>query len=652
MNYVFLFLNVANGCFTGADYQIDCAYMRARLLQKGINTRQIEYLRNSQGLSVSGLVKYIISETGNDTLAVYIDDYNSYITYCTLFALKNSTIREIVCIGPGAEAFLRNFNGQLNDWGIKISLNIPEIEGEDPACFPHPYSSGILSPFEAFSVGLYASRGCYGKCSFCSYSQNTDISCYSVSSVIKELEFIFSEVGNIKGTICFYDDCFSGNRERTQQLAQAICDLKLPYGFWCTTRADVLDDKTMELLHQAGFAISVGMETASEKLLSSIGKTLSYTAKDYLAMLQYQMEKARKLSMDYCVTEMFFLPGENFGDIATTINFLSENKVKDASMNLMTIFPKSRMFEEAVKTEKTKLCDCLGLYRTYCDVASTGAFEKIYFTDRHFLTQNAYVSDYYTHRNRFLEYHTGICYYGELPVFRKNYLICDEGELEDLDLEKVDLDTEIYVKVVRLEKGKRIYTEDRKNAKVECPQYDKVMKLLSSKGIYSENVSFMIEKEGSVRFKCKDLLERRLLTLPSEHFSDSDYLEYMRRLIEEVYSTQKVNLELFEKMCVKDANKYKSGDVWKTKVNGWSLQEWTYLACFIIKNSMIYDETVELFDAGNSQKAFSDHGIPEDTIYVLFENRGFVYKPSKMAGGILSTPEFRKAYEMFVSRIK
>ncbi len=168
--------------------------------------------------------------------------------------------------------------------GKRIIVNPPRplIANLDSLPFPardytfEVYQQGAL-------VHISASRGCYGRCSFCSIN-----SLYRLSegktwrgrtpfNVVEELEELY---GRGFREFKFVDDSFFGPdkeaRNRVKIFAQEIIKRGIDIKFRISVRVNNVDFDTFKLLRQAGlYSVSLGVESGVQRMLNTFKKGTS-----------------------------------------------------------------------------------------------------------------------------------------------------------------------------------------------------------------------------------------------------------------------------------------------------------------------------------------------------------------------------------------
>jgi tRNA A37 methylthiotransferase MiaB len=260
---------------------------------------------------------------------------------------------ELVCMGEGektiidiANYFLGKIVNKKEIKGVsylekgkpKHTTTQCQILNLDDIPFPTRPFIELLKKRKS-TINVLTSRGCNGKCSFCSISafwaKNTGEKWRgrSIRNIIEELKILQAEGVE---TVKFIDDSFIEN-ERDDQWCKDFADTLeregLKFQFRASIRADKVTAEIMEQLKKAGFfSFSCGIENGSQSALVRMGKLASL--KDNSNALECFRQ------FDYYVQAGFIL----FDD-KTTLNELKENYVfMDKHIDLVTKGIFSEMF--------------------------------------------------------------------------------------------------------------------------------------------------------------------------------------------------------------------------------------------------------------------------------------------------------------------
>jgi len=199
--------------------------------------------------------------------------------------------------GKFSSTMLKNIKGIIfkNNSSFKITGSRPLIEPVDK--IPYPAKDLIkmkehyLLPRASFFPGqlvvvdgISTSRGCPYNCVFCA-SGSKRIRLHSADYVVGEIKEIVEKY-NIHH-ICLWDDLFTINKNRLQEIVQLLKQegLKDKIEFLVNGRADLLNREICQLLKEMGVTrISIGFESGSEQILDYLKKNTVTVQQNYQAL--------------------------------------------------------------------------------------------------------------------------------------------------------------------------------------------------------------------------------------------------------------------------------------------------------------------------------------------------------------------------------
>jgi len=153
----------------------------------------------------------------------------------------------------------------MPDWGLL-----------DPALYHFPF------PLAGYSTTIETSRGCEGRCSFCTtramWSGRHRFK--SAQRVLEEFEILHKH-GYRRFWIA--DDNFGANPERDVAIYEGLLRRNMTINFGAMIRADSIygHPEVISLAARAGFRMAfVGMESRSQRLLGRVGKGIAGTSHD------------------------------------------------------------------------------------------------------------------------------------------------------------------------------------------------------------------------------------------------------------------------------------------------------------------------------------------------------------------------------------
>jgi radical SAM superfamily enzyme YgiQ (UPF0313 family) len=192
-------------------------------------------------------------------------------------------------------------------------------------------------------ISIFSTRGCPYRCTYCHNVFGKKLRKRSVENVLGEIRWLVEDFGVQE--IEFIDDVFNLDRPRAKAIMDGIIeagwDLKLsfPNGL----RADQMDEELVDKMKVAGaYRINYAVESGTPRIQEMIRKNLD-------------LKKAKRI-IDYTArkgisTGGFFMLGfrdESEEEAWNTINFALQSKLHTASFFILTPFPNTPMYEEAL----------------------------------------------------------------------------------------------------------------------------------------------------------------------------------------------------------------------------------------------------------------------------------------------------------------
>lgn len=171
---------------------------------------------------------------------------------------------------------------------------------------------------EGNTVPIITTRGCPGKCSFCSaFNVNgRKIRARSPENVLKEILFLHETYNARK--FMFQDNCFTSVKENLVKLCQLIIKEKLQIEWDCVSyeRLSNLTDETLSVMYKAGCRmIHMGIESGSPKTRKVMNKSGS------LDEIAEKVSIVQGNGIKVCAWFMLGFPGETKEDMKTTIRY-------------------------------------------------------------------------------------------------------------------------------------------------------------------------------------------------------------------------------------------------------------------------------------------------------------------------------------------
>jgi len=188
--------------------------------------------------------------------------------------------------------------------------------------YPSPYLNDVFDYSTMREAIMLTSRGCPHNCIFC-YTPKAfhhEINFHSIDRVIEEIKWI-----NRRGVrrLWFADPNISFRWDRVETLLDRILTEGLDNEIWLQTRADLVNPAMMRMMKRAGVStIAFGLESASKRVLSKLGKRIS------VDKVAEAIALAQREGIDVELFTIFGLPYETMADAVETIDFVKKNRVK------------------------------------------------------------------------------------------------------------------------------------------------------------------------------------------------------------------------------------------------------------------------------------------------------------------------------------
>jgi len=205
--------------------------------------------------------------------------------------------------------------------------------------------SSILGKGRRLTTAV-SSRGCPFNCTFCSTPKGT-YRMRSPKNIVDEMEeCLRMEIEEVH----FIDDVFNADRERVTDICGEILERGLEIEWSFRGRVDKVTPGMLLLLRRAGCErIHFGVETASDEGLEALGKGIT------LSQVRNAFRWARQADIRTVAYFMLGCPHEKSKkDTLKTVRFAKELGCDYALFNILTPYPGTPLYEEALKTGDIK----------------------------------------------------------------------------------------------------------------------------------------------------------------------------------------------------------------------------------------------------------------------------------------------------------
>ena len=214
--------------------------------------------------------------------------------------------------------------------------------------FPPVYIRGKLV------AHLLTSRGCPFECTFCEtkLTFGRSFRYHSTERVIVELRKLIDQGYD---SFQFYDDIFTANKVRVEELCRAIIANGWKIQWMCYTRTNTVSPSMLALMHEAGcYMISYGVESADNELLKTIKKNVSIEAQTK------GIKMTKEAGIQVTATFMLGLPTETPEQSEKTLQFALDSGIDYAIFGITEPYPGTELWIDA---QKYGSFDTTGRYR-------------------------------------------------------------------------------------------------------------------------------------------------------------------------------------------------------------------------------------------------------------------------------------------------
>ena len=192
------------------------------------------------------------------------------------------------------------------------------------------------------SISISSQRGCPFSCNWCSTAV------YGQSYRRRSPKIIADEISYLKeqynpDTLWFVDDVFTINKKWVEEFSKEVNSRKIVTPYECITRADCLDENTLNVLKESGaYRVWIGSESGSQKIIDAMDRRVN------VKYVRDMIKLAKLKGLETGTFIMLGYPTETEEDILETILHL-----KDANPDFFTVtvaYPiKGTKFYEEIK---------------------------------------------------------------------------------------------------------------------------------------------------------------------------------------------------------------------------------------------------------------------------------------------------------------
>lgn len=291
-----------------------------------------------------------------------------HVTFWDENALKECSSLDVVVRKEGENTFLEliqrlEANESFNDIlgitcrdgeGFIRNPDRPYIEDLDSLPFPahHLWPLDRLKKYGDVMFPLMTSRGCVYWCEFCSAVRmfGRRYRMRSAKNVVDEMEYLHKTYGS--STFTFYDDAFTVDQARVEEICKELHDRNLKLTWDCGTRVDMVNKELLQKMKDAGcIAVWFGVEAGSQLVLDKMGK--GFTAR----LTKNAFKMAQDIGLMTIASVVFGFPGETKETAMETIKFIQEINPDDVGFYIATPYPGTPMAEQVKKNGWLRVTD-------------------------------------------------------------------------------------------------------------------------------------------------------------------------------------------------------------------------------------------------------------------------------------------------------
>ena len=166
----------------------------------------------------------------------------------------------------------------------------------------------------------------------------------SVENVLGEMELLVKQFGIRE--LEFIDDIFNLDVPRSKAIFQGVIDrgLDLTFAFPNGLRSDSFDEELLKVMKKAGaYRLVFAIESGSPRIQKAIHKNLD------LDKARRNIEMANKMGFFLGGFFIMGFPDETEEEIWQTIDFARQSKLHTANFFILTPFPNTEVWEQALR---------------------------------------------------------------------------------------------------------------------------------------------------------------------------------------------------------------------------------------------------------------------------------------------------------------
>jgi anaerobic magnesium-protoporphyrin IX monomethyl ester cyclase len=230
----------------------------------------------------------------------------------------------------------------------------PYIEDLDSLPFPafHLFPLKQFNKYGNIIFPVMTSRGCVFWCEFCTAVRmfGRKYRMRSPKKVVDEIEFLYKKYGEKQYT--FYDDAFTVDQARTEEICNEILRRGLKIKWDCETRIDMVSKHLLQKMKDAGcIAVWYGVEAGSQKVRDAMGKGIS--TQQTLDAFKWTKEAG----LIAVASIILGFPGETKETAWESVKLLKKINPDEIGIYIATPYPGTPMYDYVTKMGWLKISD-------------------------------------------------------------------------------------------------------------------------------------------------------------------------------------------------------------------------------------------------------------------------------------------------------
>ena len=296
-----------------------------------LKTECVDYIAQGEGAStIEGLLRYFKGKE---------DIHNIK----GLWYKNKNAIRHTI-----SAPIISNLDAELDGYAWDLLPDLINYRAHNMHCFQdfeksiRDDYSDVRTPYVAMNTSL----GCPYSCHYCCINAifgKQGIRYWSVEKVVSWIDILVKKY-NVRN-IRFDDELFILSSQRVEKFCDLIIERNYNLNIWVYGRVDTIKQSLLLKLKKAGINwICLGIESANEKVRSSVNKNISKNIKEIVKQIQ---------SHDICVlgNYMFGLPEDTIETMKETLDQALELNCEFVNFYTVMAYPGSELYEWASKKD-------------------------------------------------------------------------------------------------------------------------------------------------------------------------------------------------------------------------------------------------------------------------------------------------------------